>query len=142
MALGLAALLTALLVWVRPRGRRRSRLGVAGVSPSGRRARVRGTSQKWLPGHRGVDLSAPPGSSLRSPAGVVSFSGVVVDREVPRSTAETGGSPRWSRSAPRYAVVGVWNGGRWWPALAAPGHGPRGGNVRFGCPGAREYVNR
>ncbi|TLP97580.1 M23 family metallopeptidase [Nesterenkonia salmonea] len=37
----------------------------------------------WAAGHRGVDLAASDGVEIRSPAdGVVSFSGVVVDREV------------------------------------------------------------
>jgi murein DD-endopeptidase MepM/ murein hydrolase activator NlpD len=37
----------------------------------------------WAAGHRGVDLAASAGGEIRSPAdGVVSFSGVVVDREV------------------------------------------------------------
>ena len=40
-------------------------------------------AQKWLSGHRGVDLGAAPGTEIRSPAaGTVSFSGVVVDRPV------------------------------------------------------------
>lgn len=37
----------------------------------------------WASGHRGVDLAAPAEGEIRSPAdGVVSFSGVVVNREV------------------------------------------------------------
>lgn len=37
----------------------------------------------WAAGHRGVDMAASAGADIRSPAdGVVSFSGVVVDREV------------------------------------------------------------
>lgn len=37
----------------------------------------------WAAGHRGVDLRAGPGTGVRSPAaGVVLYSGVVVDREV------------------------------------------------------------
>ncbi len=37
----------------------------------------------WSAGHRGVDLRAGPGTGVRSPAaGVVLYSGVVVDREV------------------------------------------------------------
>lgn len=37
----------------------------------------------WAPGHRGIDLTVPTGQEIRSPAdGVVSFSGVVVNREV------------------------------------------------------------
>lgn len=38
---------------------------------------------RWLPGHRGVDLTAAAGSEVRSPAaGTVSFAGTVVDRPV------------------------------------------------------------
>lgn len=40
-------------------------------------------AKPWLSGHRGVDLDAPVGSTICSPApGVVVFSGKVVDREV------------------------------------------------------------
>ncbi|WGW13086.1 peptidoglycan DD-metalloendopeptidase family protein [Saxibacter everestensis] len=39
--------------------------------------------QNWLPGHRGVDLSADPGQVVLAPAaGIVSFAGTVVDRPV------------------------------------------------------------
>lgn len=39
--------------------------------------------EKWLTGHRGVDLSAPKGSSVTSSGtGVVHFVGTVVDRPV------------------------------------------------------------
>lgn len=42
-----------------------------------------GPAQNWLPGHRGVDLAAGPGTEVLSPqAGVVSFRGMVVDRPV------------------------------------------------------------
>ncbi len=35
-------------------------------------------AQRWLPGHRGVDLALAPGSSVLSPAaGVVAFAGTV-----------------------------------------------------------------
>ncbi|WP_241157641.1 M23 family metallopeptidase [Schaalia sp. ZJ1691] len=37
----------------------------------------------WLPGHRGVDLDVAQGAIIRAPAdGVVSFSGIVVNRGV------------------------------------------------------------
>ena len=37
----------------------------------------------WAAGHRGIDLAVPTGNDIRSPAdGVVSFTGVVVNREV------------------------------------------------------------
>lgn len=40
-------------------------------------------AQPWLSGHRGVDLAAPQGVDVLAPvAGVVTFSGVVVNREV------------------------------------------------------------
>ncbi|ALV44714.1 hypothetical protein MB46_03485 [Arthrobacter alpinus] len=40
-------------------------------------------AQPWLSGHRGVDLAAPQGAYVLAPtAGVVTFSGVVVSREV------------------------------------------------------------
>ncbi len=39
--------------------------------------------QPWAAGHRGADLSAHPGQTVRAPqAGVVSFAGTVVDRGV------------------------------------------------------------
>lgn len=42
-----------------------------------------GPAERWLSGHRGVDLSAEPGSPVRAPAaGVVSFAGPVADRSV------------------------------------------------------------
>ncbi|MBD8079286.1 M23 family metallopeptidase [Cellulosimicrobium arenosum] len=40
-------------------------------------------AQDWLPGHRGVDLTAPPGDTVRSPAGgTVTFAGPVAGRDV------------------------------------------------------------
>lgn len=40
-------------------------------------------AQRWLAGHRGVDLRADPGQPVLSPAdGTVTFSGTVVDRQV------------------------------------------------------------
>lgn len=42
-----------------------------------------GPAVTWGPGHRGVDLAAPLGSTVRSPAdGVVTFTGRVVDRDL------------------------------------------------------------
>lgn len=48
-------------------------------------------AQRWLSGHRGVDLAAAPGQEVRSPAaGTVSFSGTVVDRGVITVTTADG----------------------------------------------------
>lgn len=42
-----------------------------------------GPAVTWGPGHRGVDLAAATGSTVRSPAdGVVTFTGHVVDRDL------------------------------------------------------------
>lgn len=40
-------------------------------------------SQRWLSGHRGVDLTTEPGAAVRSPAaGVVTFAGTIAGRDV------------------------------------------------------------
>ncbi|MCG7425237.1 M23 family metallopeptidase [Kocuria rhizophila] len=99
-------------------------------------------AQKWLPGHRGVDLAAPPGTPLRSPAaGVVSFSGVVVDREV---LTIDHGDGRKSSFEPVTALVRVGDHvtrGQVVARVADPGHGPRGSSVHWGVRQDGEYVN-
>ncbi|SDQ36589.1 murein hydrolase activator EnvC family protein [Leucobacter chromiiresistens] len=43
----------------------------------------RAPPHEYGPGHRGIDLAAPPGATVRAPAaGTVSFAGLVVDRPV------------------------------------------------------------
>lgn len=69
-----------------------STLGEPDLVPAGYRLPVadavlvswfRAPQQQWSAGHRGVDLAAPAGTAVHSPAdGVVSFSSVVVDRSV------------------------------------------------------------
>ncbi|MDR7375034.1 murein DD-endopeptidase MepM/ murein hydrolase activator NlpD [Kocuria rhizophila] len=143
LALGLAALLTALFVL----GAHPAGAAGAGwawpVSPRpGVERAFEAPAQKWLPGHRGVDLSAPPGTPLRSPAaGVVSFSGVVVDREV---LTIDHGDGRKSSVEPVSATVRRGERverGQVVARVAAPGHGPRGGSVHWGVREHGEYVN-
>ncbi|WP_258067111.1 M23 family metallopeptidase [Arthrobacter sp. GMC3] len=69
--------LPASLAWAWP---------VAGPSPGGPPRVVRAfdpPAKPWLSGHRGVDLLAPFGATIRAPAaGVITFAGTVVDRPV------------------------------------------------------------
>lgn len=143
LALGLAALLTALFVL----GAHPAGAAGAGwawpVSPRpGVERAFEAPAQKWLPGHRGVDLAAPPGTPLRSPAtGVVSFSGVVVDREV---LTIDHGDGRKSSVEPVTATVRRGERverGQVVARVAAPGHGPRGESVHWGVREHGEYVN-
>lgn len=61
---------------------------------AGRPAVVHGfdpPAKPWLSGHRGVDLAAEQGTAVMAPTdGVVSYSGVVVDREVLTITTDGG----------------------------------------------------
>ncbi|WP_423445280.1 M23 family metallopeptidase [Kocuria sp. KSNUG] len=143
LALGLAALLTALFVL----GAFPAAAAGAGwtwpVSPRpGVERSFEAPAQKWLPGHRGVDLAAPPGTPVRSPvAGVVSFSGVVVDREV---LTIDHGDGRKSSFEPVTALVHEGDHvtrGQVVASVAAPGHGPRGSSLHWGVRQDGEYVN-
>ncbi|WP_298459770.1 M23 family metallopeptidase [uncultured Cellulomonas sp.] len=50
-----------------------------------------GPPQPWAAGHRGVDLAADPGQTVRAPqGGVVTFAGTVVDRGVVTVTHDDG----------------------------------------------------
>ncbi|MFF0988975.1 murein hydrolase activator EnvC family protein [Kocuria nitroreducens] len=61
-------------------------------------------AQPWARGHRGVDLGAAPGASVRAPAaGTVSFAGFVVDRPV--LTLDHGGGLRSSFEPVESALV-------------------------------------
>ena len=98
--------------------------------------------QRWLPGHRGVDLHAPPGTPVRAPqSGVVSFSGVVVDREV--VTVDHGEGHR-SSFEPVSPVVRRGDRvvrGQVVATVASPAHGPGGTAVHWGVREDHDYVN-
>lgn len=99
-------------------------------------------AQKWLSGHRGVDLGAAPGTDVRSPAaGTVSFTGVVVDRPV--ITVDHGHGLKSSfepvdatvtrgQSVARGQVIGT---------VAAAGHCPPANCVHWGVRRDGDYVN-
>lgn len=99
-------------------------------------------AKRWLPGHRGVDLHAPPGTPVRAPqAGVVSFTGVVVDREV--LTVDHGEGHR-SSFEPVSPVVHRGERvvrGQVIATVGSPGHGPGGSAVHWGVREGDEYVN-
>ena len=70
-----------------PRGARASRLGAfslpAGVGPVDVVHAFDRPPRDWIPGHRGVDIRAEAGSTIRAPSsGVVTFSGSVAGRGV------------------------------------------------------------
>lgn len=99
-------------------------------------------AQKWLSGHRGVDLSAAPGTEVRSPAaGTVTFTGVVVDRPV--ITVDHGDGLKSSfepidatvkrgQTVARGQVIGT---------IASAGHCPPANCVHWGVRRDGEYVN-
>ena len=99
-------------------------------------------AKKWLPGHRGVDLHAPPGTVVRAPeGGTVTFSGVVVDREV--LTVDHGDGNR-SSFEPVEALVHTGDRvvkGQQIARVADPAHGPAGRSVHWGVREGDEYVN-
>ncbi|WP_240625067.1 murein hydrolase activator EnvC family protein [Kocuria tytonicola] len=104
--------------------------------------RFEAPAKRWLPGHRGVDLHAPPGTPVRAPqAGVVSFSGMVVDREV---LTVDHGEGHLSSFEPVTAVVHRGERvarGQVVATVADPGHGPGGSAVHWGVREDGEYVN-
>lgn len=99
-------------------------------------------AQKWLSGHRGVDLGAAPGTEIRSPAaGTVTFTGVVVDRPV--TTVDHGNglkssfepidaSVKRGQTVTRGQVLGT---------IASAGHCPPANCVHWGVRRDGEYVN-
>ena len=99
-------------------------------------------AQKWLSGHRGVDLGAAPGTEVRSPAaGTVTFSGVVVDRPVitvdhgnglKSSFEPIDASVKRGQTVTRGQVIGT---------IAAAGHCPPAHCVHWGVRRDGEYVN-
>ena len=102
----------------------------------------RAPAQKWLAGHRGVDLTATTATVIRAPeAGTVSFTGVVVDRPV--ITIDHGNGLKSSfepvtASVARGQTVGK---GRPVGTVAGAGHCPGGRCVHWGVRRHGEYVN-
>lgn len=99
-------------------------------------------AQKWLSGHRGVDLSAAPGTQLHSPAsGTVTFTGVVVDRPV--ITVDHGNGLK-SSFEPVDATVqrgDTVSQGEVIGRIAGAGHCPPADCVHWGVRRNGEYVN-
>lgn len=102
----------------------------------------RAPAQKWLAGHRGVDLAAAPGTVVKAPeAGTVSFAGVVVDRPV--LTIDHGNG---LKSSFEPVIASVARGetvekGRAVGTIAGAGHCPDGRCMHWGVRRDGEYVN-
>ena len=102
--------------------------------------------QRWLAGHRGVDLAAPPGTPVLSPAaGTVTFAGWVVNRPV--LTVDLGDGLLASfepvvaeKSAGDPVAEGEVLGRLADPASAVPGH-CAASCLHWGVRLNREYVN-
>ena len=102
--------------------------------------------QRWLAGHRGVDLAAPPGAPVLSPAaGTVTFAGWVVNRPV--LTVDLGDGLLASfepvlaeKSAGDSVAEGEVLGTLADPASAVPGHCAVS-CLHWGVRLNREYVN-
>ena len=97
----------------------------------------------WGPGHRGIDIEAAAGDTIRAPGdGVVTFAGVVVDRGV--VTVDHGGTLR-SSVEPIAPVVVVGDHVRAGDPLGvvsdAPGHCAPATCVHWGVRFGDEYVN-
>lgn len=100
-------------------------------------------AQRWLSGHRGVDLAAAPGQEVYSPAaGTVSFSGTVVDRGVITVTTADGhriSMEPVAQQLPRGTRVSA--GQRIAVRDEQAGHEPCGTCLHWGVREGEEYVN-
>lgn len=102
----------------------------------------RGPAVTWGPGHRGVDLAAATGSTVRSPAdGVIAFTGRVVDRDVVSVVHDDG---RRSSLEPVLSELAVGTEVRAGDALGTVQHSPHCGAascIHWGVREGQTYVD-
>lgn len=97
-------------------------------------------AQRWLPGHRGVDVRAGVGTAVLAPVdGTVTFSGRVVHREV-ITVQEPGGRRHSFEPVSRGLAVGTRVRRGEQLAVVAAGHCP-GGCLHWGVRVGGDYVD-
>lgn len=86
---------------------------------------------RWLSGHRGVDLQAGPGATVRAPArGVVVYAGILVDREVISLQHSGGLRSTYEPVTPEVAVGDIVQQGQ---AIGRLTSGHRAGALHWGA---------
>lgn len=99
-------------------------------------------AQRWLAGHRGVDLAAAPGTVVKAPeSGTVSFAGVVVDRPVLTIDHGNGLKSSFEPVTASVARGEAVKKGQPVGTASGDGHCPDGRCVHWGVRRDGEYVN-
>ena len=101
----------------------------------------RAPAQKWMPGHRGMDVAAAHGIPVRAPeSGTIAFSGVVVDRPLLTIAHDGGLVTTLEPVEPMRAAGDAVARGEIVGTVAEGGHTPRGA-LHIGVRWHGAYIN-